>query len=96
MGSNPAGLTHVCLIYVLSDTGLCVGLITGPEESYELWCLSVNPKLHGRDLEPRTGCRVTGIKLCYHLKGDCCQHVAKQRHIDQRERERAKDSKREC
>jgi hypothetical protein len=30
----------VCLLcYVLSGTGLCVGLITRPEESYRVWCV---------------------------------------------------------
>jgi len=30
-----------CLDCVLSGTGLCDGLITRPEESYGVWCLSV-------------------------------------------------------
>ena len=30
-GSNPAGGTDVCLLWVLSGRGLCVGLITRPE-----------------------------------------------------------------
>ena len=34
-GSNPAGRVHVC---VLSGRGLCVGMITLPEECYRLWC----------------------------------------------------------
>jgi hypothetical protein len=33
----------VCLLWVLcvSGTGLCIGLITRPEESYWLWCIIV-------------------------------------------------------
>ena len=44
-GSNPAG--HGCLSVwvsaccVLSETGLCVGLITRPEETYRVWCVWV-------------------------------------------------------
>jgi hypothetical protein len=39
-GSNPAGGMVVCLLCVLSGTGLCFGLITRPEESYRVWCVS--------------------------------------------------------
>jgi hypothetical protein len=44
VGSNPAGGMDVCLLWVLcvlSGKGLCVGLITPPEESYRLWCVWV-------------------------------------------------------
>jgi len=27
------------IFFVLSGTGLCDGLITRPEESYEVWCV---------------------------------------------------------
>jgi hypothetical protein len=38
-GSNPAGDMNVsCECCVLSGRGLCVGLITRPEESYRVWC----------------------------------------------------------
>jgi hypothetical protein len=30
-----------CVCCVLSGTGLCVVLITSPEESYRLWCVVV-------------------------------------------------------
>jgi len=30
-----------CECCVLSGSGLCVGLITRPEESYRLWCVIV-------------------------------------------------------
>jgi len=30
-----------CDCCVLSDRGLCVGLITRPEESYRVWCVRV-------------------------------------------------------
>ena len=29
-----------CECFVLSGRGLCFGLITGPEESYRVWCVS--------------------------------------------------------
>jgi hypothetical protein len=29
-----------CTVFVLSSTGPCDGPITGPEESYRLWCVS--------------------------------------------------------
>ena len=38
-GSNPAGDMDVCLVWMLSCKGLCVGLITRPEESYQ-WGVS--------------------------------------------------------
>jgi hypothetical protein len=43
VGSNPAGGMDVCHLYsvcVLSGRGLCVGLITRPEESYRVRCVS--------------------------------------------------------
>jgi len=40
VGTNPAGSTDVsCDCCVLSGTGLCVGLVTRPEQSYRLWCV---------------------------------------------------------
>ena len=41
-GSNTAGawMSICCECCVLSGTGLCDGLITRPEESYRLWCVS--------------------------------------------------------
>jgi len=41
-GSNPAGGMNVSFeCCVLSGRGLCVGLITRPEESYRVWCVCV-------------------------------------------------------
>ena len=43
-GSNPAAGMDVCLFWVfffLVSWGLCVGLITRPEESYRVWCVWV-------------------------------------------------------
>jgi len=42
-GSNPAGafVFDSCEGCVLSVRGLCDGLITRPEESYPVWCVSV-------------------------------------------------------
>ena len=38
----PGVCMSVCCVYcVLSGRGLCVGLITCPEESYRLWCVVV-------------------------------------------------------
>jgi hypothetical protein len=38
VGSNPAeGMDVICC--VLSGRGLCVGLVTRPEESYRVWCV---------------------------------------------------------
>jgi hypothetical protein len=37
VGSNSTGGMDVCLLSVLSDKVLCVGLITRPEDSYRLW-----------------------------------------------------------
>ena len=41
VGSNPAGalISVSCECCVLPGTGLCVGLITLPEESYRVWCV---------------------------------------------------------
>jgi hypothetical protein len=42
VGSNPAGGMDICCeCCVLSGRGLCVGLITRPEESYRLCCVVV-------------------------------------------------------
>jgi hypothetical protein len=40
-GSNPAGGMDAvpCECCVLSGRGLCDELITGPEESYRVWCV---------------------------------------------------------
>jgi hypothetical protein len=59
--SNPAGGTDGCplwLLCVLSDRGLCDGLITRPEESYRLWCVPVC------DLETSRMRRLKLIKDC--------------------------------
>jgi hypothetical protein len=43
VGSNPTGIwmSVSCECCVLAGKGLCVGLITRPEESYRLWCVCV-------------------------------------------------------
>jgi len=43
VGSNPpvAWMCVCCECCVFSDRGLCDELITGPEESYRLWCVFV-------------------------------------------------------
>jgi hypothetical protein len=38
-GSNPAFMDACCECCVLSGRGLCVGLITRPEEYYRVWCV---------------------------------------------------------
>jgi len=47
--SNPAGawMSVCCECCVLSGRGLCVGLITRPEESYRVWCVIVKTRLGG-------------------------------------------------
>ena len=43
-GSNPTGDMDICLLWILcvfSRRGLCVWLITRPEESYRVWCVWV-------------------------------------------------------
>ena len=40
-GLNPAWNTEAFLFWVLSGGGLCVGLITHPEESYRVWWWSL-------------------------------------------------------
>ena len=40
LGSNRPGSMDICReCCILSGRGPCVGLITGPEESYRLWCV---------------------------------------------------------
>jgi hypothetical protein len=40
VGSNPAGGIDVCPRgCCVSGIGVCVGLITHPEESYKMWCV---------------------------------------------------------
>jgi hypothetical protein len=45
-----------CKSCVLSCTGLCVGLITRPEESYRVWCVWVWSSSTMRMLCPTWGC----------------------------------------
>ena len=57
VGSNPAGGMEVC---VLSGRGLCVGLITRPEEYYRLWCVWVWSRILDNEeaLDHKEGCCV--------------------------------------
>jgi hypothetical protein len=69
-GANPAGNMDVCLLWevVLSGSGLCVGLITHPDESYRV-CVLLSvirynnnpPHLHwgGRRFESKNGSKAT-------------------------------------
>jgi hypothetical protein len=53
-----------CMCCVLSDGGLCDGLVTRPEESYRLRCVfSVIEELHRRGLGP--------LGLSIHEKTKC-------------------------
>jgi len=55
--SNLAGGRDVCLL-LLSRRGLCDEMITRPEESYRVWCLSVIVKPWKMTSPwPTTGCR---------------------------------------
>jgi hypothetical protein len=56
-----AWMSVSCECCVLSGRGLCVGLITRPEESYQVWCVSsviVKPRKMRRPRPPRC-CRAT-------------------------------------
>ena len=60
VGSNLAGDRKFvsCDCCVLSGRGLCVGLITVPEEFYRLWCVVCDHKSSIiRRPWPSTGCR---------------------------------------
>jgi hypothetical protein len=52
VGSNPTGGMDVCLLYTVcvSGRGLCVGLITPPEESYRLLCVSECDQVKNKNL----------------------------------------------
>jgi hypothetical protein len=50
-----------CECWLLSGRGLCVGLITRPEESYPVWCVWVwSWSLDNGRLWPTGGCRTMG------------------------------------
>jgi coenzyme F420-reducing hydrogenase gamma subunit len=59
-----------CAVFVLSGRGLCLGLITSPEESYRVWCVS---ECDGKALIMRgpwpTGgrCDMGGKNACFSL-----------------------------
>ena len=68
-GSNPEGSIDVCLLWVLcvlSGIGLCVEPITGPGESYRVWCVCVisGPRKGG-------GCRAMKKKKKQQIKVAC-------------------------
>jgi hypothetical protein len=67
-GSNPAGGMDVCCdCFVLSGRGFCVGLITRPEESYRVLCVSQDDREASimRRLWPtRVCCATEKISLC--------------------------------
>jgi len=69
VGSNPTGGMDVyreCC--VLSGRGLCDGLITRPEEPYEVWCVWVCPwGLRNEDALPHCGLFRHGKKKQYRL-----------------------------
>jgi len=61
-----ARMSVCCECCVLSGRGLCDGLITRPEESYQLWCVVVcdlEPSRMGRPL-PALGRSATGKYIC--------------------------------
>ena len=64
-GSNPAGGTYGCPLWVLcvlSGRCLCDGLITRPEKSYRLWCVLVydlgTSRMRRLKLVKRCKCRI--------------------------------------
>ena len=72
VGSNPSGSMDVCLLcYLLSGRGLCVGVITRPEEYQRVWCVwvwSCSPVRGGHD--PKSGRSATGETIIYSER-DC-------------------------
>jgi len=66
-GSNPTGRMDVCLLWVLSDIGICVGLITRLEESYRVWCVGMRSwSLENKEVLAHWeggGCRAMGQKV---------------------------------
>jgi hypothetical protein len=77
VGSNPTGGMGVCLLWVLCLPGrsLCLGLITRPEESYIVSCVSECDReaLIMRQW-PTGGFRATERKNCYNECDDNCQY----------------------
>jgi len=62
--SNPTrGVNVCCECCVLSGRGLCVGLITRPEESYRLWCVCDREASITRRPWPTGGCYVMVKKI---------------------------------
>jgi hypothetical protein len=73
-----AWMSVSCECCVLSGRGLCVRLITRPEESYQVWCVkwvrSRSPVRGGHDTESDTGIYTRSVRkvsdrifLCEHL-----------------------------
>jgi hypothetical protein len=55
-----------CDCCVLSGRGLCVGLITRPEESYRVWCVwKWSWSLDNEEALPTRGCCFMGKKKCW-------------------------------
>jgi hypothetical protein len=60
-----AWMSVCCECCVLSGRGLCVGLVTHPEESYRVWCVWCvwSWSLEMRRSRPLRGCRALGKKM---------------------------------
>jgi hypothetical protein len=54
-----AWISVSCEYYVLSAIGLCVGLITRPEESHRVWCVWAR-----HDISRKAGFQYSGIRPC--------------------------------
>jgi hypothetical protein len=63
-----------CDCCVLSGRGLCVGLITRPEESYRMWCVSECDRVAWilRRPWPTGGCRALGKYVNVSVKWCSC------------------------
>jgi hypothetical protein len=71
VGSNPAGswISVTCECCVLSGRGLCVWLITRPEESYRVWCVCDGEASIMRRPWPTGGCYATERRTWTWLDG---------------------------
>jgi len=64
LGFNPAGGMDVCLLWVLYCRGLCVGLITRPEESYRVWYVWVWSRILDNEVNPVIPAISDSVVMC--------------------------------
>jgi hypothetical protein len=72
----PSGNGCLCLACVgLSDNGLCIGLITRPEQSYRVWCVWDRETMKTRRHWPTRGCCGRGKKIRVHYHIEICNRI---------------------